>query len=560
MNMTLLRTLPLTATIGMFALMSFTGCDKKGTASIPKDADSRISTMAAKLPAGTEAALFVGDVAKMRTSLNDINTLSDAIPELGATQKQVEAEIGFDPLDANSWKQAGIPDNSALSVSFVNNRTVIMVFVEDRQKFDTMLSEKLKKAMDSTEAPKAQDVGGKQVKVMGKDKEQIAWLHDGKLAIIATSVLDEKFTYGDTSGAADFVAKLPATKEAESALKTPQFAQYTKGITSDYSVGAFANIQAILKNEALRKEIEQNQDPSTKEIYDRLEKEAQIAGLGLHQDGQSFKITALYGADEATNKELAALGKPTAKSPFTPFASESMLLGVRTSLNTEKLWAYYMKNLPEEQKAQIVKGLQDAGKQAQIDIEKDIINNLTGNVGIFLYGLNAGAMMGAMNNPQKAAQSLNLAVGVQFKDAKNITMLLDKVKAQAGITPVEKDGVQVIMLPQEMGAIYVKDNLLVFGAKELKEADALSLMNGKAPNGKLSGELGSQFASDAPYGGLYVNIDKVSAIVNLLAANTPVSDVLNKIGEVALTTDNTDGGEALNLRFTLKATGGAEKK
>ncbi len=560
MKTTLTRTLTCSTMVGLIALTSLAGCDKKNTNSIPSDAKGRLTAMAAHLPASTEAALFVGDVAKMRNTVNDINVLGEALPELGATQKQVEAELGFDPLDANSWKQAGIPDGSAITVAFVNNRAVIMTYVEDRQKFDTMLSDKLKKALDSTEAPKTQDVNGKQVKLMGADKEQIAWLHDGKLAIIATSVLDEQFTFGNQGAAADFVATLTTTKEAESAAKAPQFTQFMKGITPDYSLAAYANVQAILKNDAFKKELEKNQDPSTRDVMKRLEKEAQVVGLGLHQKDNSFKITAFYGADDATNKRLAAIGKPTGDSPFEAFASDGMLLGLRTSLDTQKMWAYYMETLPAEQKTEILNGLKQAGQASQLDIEKDIINNLTGHVGIFLYGLNAGAIMGAMGNPEKAVQSLNLAFAVEFKEDAQVNKLVDKLKAALQAEPVDQGGVKVMALPQNMGTIYVKGKMLVFGANELKQADAVNMLGGKSTKGTLKGELGKSFATDKAYGGLYLNVDKLSAIVSLLAGNSPVSDVLGKIGEVALTTDAVESGSALNLRFTLKSTGAKEKK
>lgn len=538
--------------LGLFALTSMAGCDKKSTKSIPGDANGRIEAMAARLPISTEAALFVGDVAKMRGTLNSVNALGDAIPELGATQKQIEAELGFDPLDANSWKQAGVPDNSAITVAFVNNRAVIMTFVEDRQKFDTMLSDKLKKALDSTEAPKTQDVSGKQVKLMGKDNEQIAWLHDGKLAIIATSVLDEQFTVGDKSAPAEFVAKLSTTEEANSAVKAPQFTQFMKGITPDYSLAAYANIQAILKNDAFKKELEANQDPSTKDIMKRLEKEAQVVGLGLHQDNNSFKVTAFYGADDATNKRLAELGKPAGDSPFGAFASDGMLLGLRTSLDTQKVWAYYMENLPADQKEEILKAFKQAGQSAQLDIEKDIINNLTGHVGVFLYGVNMGGIMGGMNNPAKIAQSLNLAVGVEFKDDASVNKLVEKIQAATGAAPVDQGGVKVIALPENLGSLYIKGKMLAFGAQELKQADAVNMLGGKSSGGQLEGVLGKSFSKDKAYGGLYLNVDKLSGIVSMLAGNSPVSDVLKKIGEVALTTDAAEGGVALNLRFTLK--------
>lgn len=558
MNTSIERAALLSTTLLIASALCLTGCDKKGT--IPNDAKGRIEGMAAHLPASTEAAVFIGDVAQFRSTMTTINTtLGEAVPELAATQKQLEAELGFDPLDANAWKLAGIPDKSAVTIAFVNNRTVIMTYVEDRQKFDTMLADKAKKALDTTEAPKSEEIDGKQVKTLGTGSEQIAWLHDGKLAIIATSVLDEKLG-GDPAPANQFVARLPAVQEAQSAAKTPQFAQFMKGISTDYAVAGYANMQAALKNEAIKKEFAKEEDPNAKQLLERFEKEAQVLGFGLIQQGNEIKLTAFYGADEATNKEIAALGKPTEKSPFGGFSAENTLLGLRTAFDSQKVWAYYMKNLPADQRQQIVDGLQQASQGAGLDLEKDVINNLTGNVGLYLYGLNIGGIMAGMNDPERLVQALNLALAVQFKDEKSASLVMEKMQAALETPPTDVNGVKVVSLANNTASIYQKGNLLVIGTKEFEQATALKHIAGEAPQGKLSGALGKDFASDAPYGGLYLNIDKIGAIVGAVAGGTPVSQVLGKLSEAALTTDSNDSGIYLNLRLILKQAAMEEKK
>ena len=535
--------------LGLIVLTSASGCDKNKGA-IPATAEGRITQMATHLPASTEAALFVGDLGELRVAMNHLGALGEAIPELTATQKQIEAQIGFDPLDANAWKQAGVPDNSAITAAFVNNRTVVMVYVEDRQKFDTTLTQKLQRSLDVSEAPKSKAIGDRQIKVLGEGDSQVAWLHDGKLAILASNVLNERFTVGDQSAAPEFLATLAATELEQSASKNPQFLQFTKGMTADYAVSAYANIQMILKNESFRKQIEEEQDPSTLTVLKRLEKEAQVAALGLKKEANTFTVTAFYGADEETNKELRQLGVPTAKSPLGPFAHDKLMIGARTALDMEKLWAYYLKNTPEAQRAQIEQTVQDVGQAAQIDLLQDLINKLSGNIGVYLYGFDAGKIM-QDSSPANIIANLDGALVMQFKDGAALDALLGKFDTALPSDIVTEQGVRTLAMPNGLGNLYAKGDLLVYGTQVMRRADALSFIQGTSSRSPLSGLLGEQFSSTAPYGGVYVNVDKLSAILGLLLMGSPVGDALNQIKELALTTEANEAGISLNLRLTI---------
>ena len=188
-------TVYLSAVLVALLALSLVACDNKNK--IPGDAEGRVEALAQRLPASTEAVVFVGDIGKMQDTVNKLkDNIGGAVPSVEATQKQVASELGFDPLDAEAWKKAGVPieKGSGLALAFHQNRSVLMVFVEDRQKFDATLTEKFKKAAEIEGAPKTETIDDKEVKILGSDpKNQIAWLHYGKLAIIGTPVLDEKF-------------------------------------------------------------------------------------------------------------------------------------------------------------------------------------------------------------------------------------------------------------------------------------------------------------------------------------------------------------------------------
>ncbi|MEC9397690.1 MAG: hypothetical protein VX475_08735, partial [Myxococcota bacterium] len=132
MNMKKNSTIYLSGVLTIAMSIALVGCDKKGK--IPGDAKGRIEGMASVLPKGTEAALFVGDIGKMRETMTTVkSTIGDAVPQLEATQKQVESEIGFDMFDAKAWEGAGLSDKTGFTVAFVDNRLAMVAYVNDRQ-------------------------------------------------------------------------------------------------------------------------------------------------------------------------------------------------------------------------------------------------------------------------------------------------------------------------------------------------------------------------------------------------------------------------------------------
>ena len=157
-----------------------------------------------------------------------------------------------------------------------------------------------------------------------------------------------------------------------------------------------------------------------------------MLGLGLTSEGQELKLTTFFGADEATNKKIAAFGQSGAKAPWSGFITKDLMVGIRTTLDMDKLWAFYKESIPAEQREKVMADLKRGGTRMGVDIEKDVIANMTGNFGVFFYGLDLGGAMGGMNNPGQIMQSLNLAIGVQFKDKASLDAVIKKVSEKAG--------------------------------------------------------------------------------------------------------------------------------
>lgn len=541
------------------------GCKSDKKASIPGDAQGRIEGMASVLPQSTEAAIFVGDIGKMRKTMLAIkDTVGEAVPQLEATQKQVEAEIGFNPLDAKAWETAGLSDSTGFTVAFVNNRLAMIAYVNDRQKFDTFVTEKAKKATGATAAPTSEDVGGKQVKIITEGDKTIAWVHEGKLAILATSVM-EKEMGGDMDDAKTFVTKLAALKSDASASATPQFKQFDKAFDDSYGIVGYANAKNIIAHKGYKDgRAELVSDPMAKPSVEWFEQHGEVMGFGAGMDGNEMEVSFFFGADEATNKQLAEVAKTDAKMPWTGFATEEVLLGFRTSVNMDKFWPLYMKNLPEAQATEVKNALAKAGTDLGVDIEKDVVGNMTGNIALFFYGINIGAAMGAAQNPMAAARALNLAVGIQVKDGKKLEDVVTKLSAKAGpdmspqalmIDGKAIDGAKIIKLPDDSIKVIMKDDLLIIGTKELSDKAAYSYMTGKGDTAKLTdkgGVLGKAFGSDKPYNGLYINVEKLETIVSAFAAGSAPAKVLKKLDEASLSSENTDNGVFMHLRVTTK--------
>jgi hypothetical protein len=538
--------------------MGMTACDKgpkKGE--LPKKDADRVASFANYLPASTEAMLVIGSIENFQKAAERISaTLESINPDLKAQRQEAEKELGFTLTDAKSWADTGIDTKGGVAVAPVAGRIVMMTYVSDRQKFDSFLTEKYKKSSgEESAAPKVEKVGELEVKALGKEGQELHWAHDGKLVVLITKPMEDKFKTDEKPG--QIIERLVKKTGKESMASTAEFKRFADAYDASYAITGFLNAKAVMSSPLFKDGLDDMaKDEQSKEGLEWLKKNAEIAGLGLAVVGDEIKLNALFGGSADFQKTVLSMGQGVPASPFDGFANNSTMLGLRVAVNGSAAWQAYKAVLPKEQAEEITKALKNASEASGIDVEKEFIENLSGNFGFFLYGADIGALA-AMSDPTAALKSVSFALALEFKDNAKLTAALDKIisKAPPGeINAKDVSGAKVYPLPDNMGAFYVKDKLLAFASQPVKEDAAVGYLDGKTSDKKLSSDgkaLGKAFGDKKGFNGLYLNITKIAEIASMVAAGNPVVQGLKKIEEASLSYDSKAQGLTMELRVLL---------
>ena len=539
--------------LGAALAITLPACKKAGA--IPTSAEGRVVDFAEHMPADAEGAIFVGDLKAMRASLTTVKAeLGTIVPQLEGMQKEITDNLGVDLLDAASYAQAGIAD-AGMGAVYVKDRLTFMVYVEDEAKFDAFFAEKAKKVVASDAAPAAETIEGAQIKVLGQGDRQIAWTYDGKLAILTFPMLAE----AATSTSPKLAAALAKTDKKASLASTDSFKRYAKALPADqYAVSAYGNPKALLALPQVKQASDQaaQQDPSAKQSLEWLNKNAESLGLGLAQQNREVKLTSYFGPSADFAAKVKAIGSDVPKSPWGSFATKDTVVGLRTGFNGPLAVKTMVEVMDPEARKKFDEAIKEGSEAMGINLEQDVLNNLTGNLGVFFNGINLGKAMQASQNPAAAIGAANLVVGAQFKDKAKlnevVTKLLDKAKAEAGdaVSASDFEGGKAIALPDGAGRVIVKDDLLLYAAPEATDEQLKAALSGKTE--KLGGDLGTRFAADAPYNGLFVNFPAVVAMLGPMAAMSPQLAILQRIDAASITADSDAQGMTLNLRVMLK--------
>ena len=528
--------------------ISALGCDGCGTPGkdvIPKTAEKRVVQMAQRLPANTEAVLFVSDYEKTREALGSLkDRIGQALP-IEDLERELKKEVGVDPLDPASYKKAGLAADAGLAVALNDNRLYFLTYVEDRQAFEKIIGEQLKKGLGQSNAVvKNAEADGVKVKYIGEDPgERVGWTYWGKMVLIGTSRQE-----GDNSeGAlAKSLAQMSALATEKSVAETVAFKKFLATF-KDWPISGFANPEPLM--ERARKEAQQ--DPAAAATVSWLEKNAEWMGFGLRKDDNHIQWKGYFAPGQEFLKKAQVVVKDIKKTEAGNFATENTLAGLRLSFDLDKAWELYQQSVPAEQKAELEEALRNASQSMGMDVEKDIIQALSGNVSIFLSGINILGLTMNSNNPEKIARAIQLIATLRFEDDKKLNALVDKVRQKSGgaIASEKKGDVLVLRPNTETPGVpdvmrgFVKGDTLTLATTGFDESTVIEYIEGKRRESKLAeaGEakpLGKTFATRDAYSGLYLNIDRAADVAKgMPGVPEAASQVLREVNEAALTVD-----------------------
>lgn len=559
-----------------------TGCKDKGE--MPDSADERLEQMGNRLPADTEMATVVGDLEKMRTSITTAKeTLGDTVPMADLFEEQAKEELGVDLTDAESWKKAGIAPDGGLTLAVVNERPVFMTYVKDKKKFEKHFSDQIKKTYDIDGMPKTEG-GDTKVKVLGsEDAEQVAWTYFGELVIVSFPPA-ENFE-GEPGPIVDTVKAVATTKEENALAQTQGYKDFSKALAADNALAVYINTGKFLDEERME-ELKSETDEIGKATADWIKNNVEGAGLGMNVDGNTAKLRTWFGFNDETTKALKEVNQPPSAAPFQDLATQNTLAGLRISLNWDKFWSMYLDAMPETERKQLEKQLSQAGQMAgnELDVQKDVIDQLSGNIGVFFYGANLGEIMNSRTRGMMGmVPNLGLVLAVEFKSDKAldkvVSALVDGSKGAVERRALEldsgetNDDIEVLDVKntkQTPGRLYIHGSKLAFGTSAISEQSMFEYMTGERDEGPLADaenlDLGESFASQEKYNGLYVNVvraknhlmDQKDSNPMVAQMIQPAQKFLNSVEEVALTSEINDIGGFLTLTVDL-VPGGADE-
>jgi len=556
------------AAVGMLAL---TGCSKK-KGEIPKSAEGRLQAFADQLPANSEASLYIPDFAKAEADFKKVNSNLEAlVSELGAANKQVKDTFEIDLTDMQTLATKGIAAKSGAAIGFVAGQTAVMTYVEKPEEFDKFMAGKVKEEFGEGAEIKKEKVGEADVQVLVKGEQELAWTYMGKMVIIGTNALDEEFK-ATAKPAKDFVASLAKTDAKQSRGAGKAFGEF-KGSAKGYSMVGFVDFSALKGSplyDTIKKEAVDGGDPQAKEGLDWVEKNTEYLGFGIGADGNTINITGMFGGSDEYMKQLATLGEGVADSPFVGFSTDEINAGIRLAANFGKSWEVSKAVMPKDQLEQITKALEDTKKNTGIDVEQDIFMKLSGNIGVFFYGLDMTKIAEVSRNPAAAANAVSLAAAIEFVDAASLNSLVDKVVGKFGmlldpaaaedpksiLKPVPgMDGAKMIALPQDAGSIIINDKLLVYATGGLSSDQLGAYIANKADAKKLQTKLGAPFAAKKAYNGLFVSVSALQKSFGpmLAMAGPEIAQAVKVFEEASLSFDADANTASVTLAIETKS-------
>lgn len=555
--------------IFLVLLVGFSACKDGGCGgaqkadTIPATVEARVEQMVSKLPVQTDTAVIAPDLAKMRASLN---VVKDRLPDTGIVQHFQQATqqmFGVDLLDEQSWKNAGIAPDSTAVVAVHRSRLILMMYVENRQAFEKTLVEKAKAAFSIEAVTKTETVGDHTMKILSDSPQlQIAWLYDGKMALVSMPALTGEGALED--GSAKLVlAEVAEAKGDASLYKQPGFQSFKSALLTDYALAGYGNPQSGLESDAAKKEM--GDDATAAAVGAWAKENVTFLGAGLRADADKVELKAYVGLNPLIVKALEVAKKPSNAVNWDAFATDKLLLGARVSLNPKDAYSLALNAMGDEQKRTLRRNLKNTGDAWGLDLEADVIDRLAGHVGVFFYGLAGGNPMQLMTarGPEDVANMLGLMAVLKFQDQATVDHLLAKVLENRAdrftLRPfihLPDDPNFKVLAPSNgaIGNFFIHGDTVVFATTAFGDEAMHKYLTNTRDDQKLSAmdlNLGKAFAQDDAFTGLYLSSARAMDNLKSILAIGGFGQILAAVEEASLRLDTDDGGGFAHLTIDL---------
>jgi hypothetical protein len=290
-------------------------------------------------------------------------------------------------------------------------------------------------------------------------------------------------------------------------------------------------------------------------------------GLGITQKGGNFIGTGYMGIDKASESELVKAMmafKPTVGDPssLALFPKDTSYYG---ATDVKLIYSVLMKFAESQPngKQQMETGKEQFKTQMGIDLDKDIIDNLAGEIA---YTIDfADLMKSQMGGPSMGRKPPPIIIAIKAKDKAKIAGVIDTLTKKAGpmLQKSEHAGVSVYNLPQNSGSFTMFEDFFILGIGEGGSKIPIIIDNKMDKSKGLTaaegyGLIKSKFNSGTVSVGM-VQFEKImpmmEMVITMQASQDPqkaqgakaVLDYMKQYGEIWTVSDLTPEGFVINF-------------
>lgn len=535
------------------------GCGQEGGAQIPATPAERLEVFAGRLPAQTDLALFFTDMTQVRQSVQTLSEKFSGNVPLDAYRQELRQVIGIDLLDASTYEAAGVHPEAGFSVGYYRDAPVALLYVTDRAKFEAGVIASLKRFYRIEQTPQAPVEGLKDAFEVKDVGVQFAWsyLPGGLTVMVGQGVALE----GAPRPAVDTLKEVAALEQDASLLKARGFDGFQAQVGTKWPATVYMNTAKLL---ALYQSVDPSLKTYQKEILTSLGEQLQWMGAGWKADPAQATGELFLGVAPETLEKFKGLDQPSAKAPnFKLIVSDRAYAVMRISANAELFWREYYKLMPARQQEYFKKIVGNLKSTMGVDLEKELIGNLTGHGLLAVYDINP--LMTMAREATQRMKVVTVALHLQLARPDEFGAVMTRLTRELGTS------VQVRSLPGGITvwgfdpnsrtappfALYLKDDLLTLASSDLGDEAVAAMLTGEGPQlrKKVTGEATQELLAGAQSTGLYINMPRIRDRLGLLGGRV-VRELLGPPREVTVQVGLHPQG--LSASGSMTFTGGQE--
>lgn len=560
--------------------------------SVPDSADQRLKAATQSLPADAQMSFIFSDLEKFRSATKDTKATVDRLTSTenmltSQTRSGFAAEfMGEAPftklLEKKFWKDRGVAPNSSVAISAVDYNQVIHTYVNDKKAFEKAVTGEKKANTKSIK------VAGQSAKKFETDDKTVVWSYDGKLLTLVYP--SDEMATGDSEPAAPKatlkrVLETADKDDAESLHATSGFQKF-RDAAGDRPSLIYLNLQRILEeNQNL-----EGESDSYKKYAKAMQESVDGGGLIVETSDQKRISTRIWvGMTEEGKKQFDETFQTSVAADFPKFATDNTLMAMRLELDWSSVW----ESVPSQQRKLLESQFAGAAEATGLEMQKDIIDNLDGQAGVFVYGIGGKSGAELMQNPMGAVSDLEALYMMKFGDAETLSKIAESVAGlsekyldlrplQAGedgekiesidvldikippggmqnLTGMSGEGAEGEPQPAPARAYFHEDTMMI-AASAIPEANIRTMLTGKGDattslteSKKL--DLGKKFANTERLSGVYVNFDRMAEVFGdiLDSGMVPpsITEPADKLEEGLLSTESKEKGVFVDLSIDL---------